>query len=148
MSPLTAPVHVRIADFSLDHADIRRVRFAVFVEEQRVSADIEIDDRDPRCMHVLASVGADPVGTGRIDLDHDGKIGRVAVLASHRRAGIGAALMAQLHDVAQRQGLATVWCNAQTSAVSFYQRLGYRVTSAPFWEAGIEHVRMEMALKI
>jgi predicted GNAT family N-acyltransferase len=115
----------------------------VFVEEQGVPQEIEIDDRDPLCVHVLAYAGRVPVGTGRIDLGFGGKIGRVAVLATRRRSAVGTALMDALHAIAADHGLSAVWCNAQTSAVPFYLRLGYRITSDPFYEAGIEHVRME-----
>jgi predicted GNAT family N-acyltransferase len=136
-----------LADFAADYAEIRRVRFAVFVDEQRVPADIEMDDRDRHCVHVLAHDDSGrAVGTGRIDLDKDGKIGRVAVLADARGTGVGTALMQRLHAVAQHAALGSVWCNAQQSAVPFYLGLGYRITSEPFVEAGIEHVRMQRDL--
>ena len=139
-------MQVRIADYRADHAEIRRIRFAVFVDEQRVPAELELDERDPFCVHVLAWSGDEPVGTGRMDLDAGGKAGRVAVLAAHRGSGVGTALMEPLHGVAREAGLDSVWCNAQVSALGFYERLGYRVVSGPFNEAGIEHRRMECRL--
>jgi predicted GNAT family N-acyltransferase len=138
---------VRIADFGADQADIRAIRFAVFVDEQRVPAEMEIDDSDARCVHLLASDDDAPVGTGRIDLAEGGKVGRVAVVASRRGQGVGTAMMSFVHCVARENSLNNVWCNAQVSAVPFYERLGYRITSAePFDEAGIPHVRMECEL--
>jgi predicted GNAT family N-acyltransferase len=135
---------VRIADFTGDHAEIRGIRFAVFVDEQRVPESIEIDARDPHCIHLLACDDGEPVGTGRIDLAMSGKVGRVAVVASRRGQGVGTALMEYAHCIAKNNALDKVWCNAQISAVPFYERLGYRITSSePFDEAGIEHVRME-----
>ena len=108
---------------------------------------MEIDDSDPRCVHLLASDDDAPVGTGRIDLAEGGKVGRVAVVASRRSQGVGTALMSFVHCVARENSLNNVWCNAQVSAVPFYERLGYRITSAePFDEAGIPHVRMECEL--
>jgi predicted GNAT family N-acyltransferase len=95
---------------------------------------------------VLASVDEAAVATGRIDIARGGKIGRVAVLAPYRGSGVGAALMAHLHRIALDHGLTRVWCHAQRSAVPFYERLGYRITSEPFVEAGIEHVSMEATL--
>ena len=140
-------MRVRLADYASDQAAIRRVRFAVFVDEQRVPADLEMDDRDRHCVHVLAHDDAGrAVGTGRIDVEKGGKIGRVAVLADARGAGVGTALMRELHEIAKRAALESVWCNAQQSAAAFYTGLGYRVTSEPFFEAGIEHVRMESEL--
>lgn len=139
-------IDVRQADVAGDAAAIRAIRTAVFVVEQRVPLDLEMDDRDRHCVHVLAWEGDVPVGTGRIDLEHDGKIGRVAVLPSHRRTGVGAALLGHLHGIAAGHGLTRVWCHAQRSAVPFYERLGYRIASAPFVEAGIEHLVMDASL--
>ena len=137
---------VRVADFAADYAAIRRVRFTVFVDEQRVPAELELDERDGACLHLLAFAGNEAIATGRIDIEHGGKIGRVAVLAAHRGSGVGTALMEGLHDLARDHDLPEVWCNAQVSAVPFYARLGYRIVSAPFDEAGIEHVRMTRVL--
>ena len=140
-------MEIAIADFERDYAAIRGVRFAVFVDEQRIDPDLEMDERDAHCVHVLAhGAGGEPVGTGRIDFEAAGKVGRVAVLASARGSGVGTALMRKLHALALARGLAAVWCNAQVSAVPFYTGLGYRIVSERFDEAGIEHVRMELAL--
>lgn len=134
-------MHVRTADFGTDYADIRRIRVEVFVEEQGVPEELELDDRDAACAHVLAfdDAGA-AVGTGRIDVD--GKIGRVAVSAGARRTGVGRAMMELLHQVARERGPAEVWCHAQISAVPFYEELGYVAVGERFVEAGIEHVEM------
>ncbi|MFL2546896.1 MAG: GNAT family N-acetyltransferase [Candidatus Rariloculaceae bacterium] len=137
-------IEVRIADFEKEQEFLRLIRFMVFVEEQQVPAEMEMDDEDLVCIHVLALYEGEPVGTGRIDIGKAGKIGRVAVLSSRRRQGVGEAVMTLLHDLARQNALAGVWCNAQVSAVPFYENLGYRVTSAePFDEAGIPHLRME-----
>ena len=139
-------LHIREADYGSERAVLMEIRFRVFVEEQHVPRSLETDDRDPFCVHLLAFEKAEAVATGRIDLDQGGKIGRVAVLASKRGQGIGTAVMARLHEVGKRNGLNKVWCNAQVSAAPFYEKLGYRITSATFYEAGIEHVRMELQM--
>jgi predicted GNAT family N-acyltransferase len=134
-------LRIRLADLHADFAAIELVRETVFVREQNIPADLEFDERDEACVHLLAFDGDAPIGTARLDVD--GKIGRVAVLASHRRRGVASALMERLQSIARQRGLAGVWCNAQRSAVPLYEHLGYTITSAPFDEAGIEHVRME-----
>lgn len=139
-------LRIRLADFAADSAAIMRIRETVFVREQRVPRHLEMDERDGRCLHVLAFDDGTPAGTARIDFDRAGKIGRLAVLAGSRRRGIGTALMTYLHEQAAQRGLDAVWCHAQRSAVDFYTRLGYRVMGDPFEEAGIEHVRMERNL--
>ena len=136
-----------VADFERDYASIRGVRFAVFVDEQQIPRELEMDDRDIVCVHWLAlDESGSAVGTVRLDLDAGGKVGRLAVLARERGRGVGRALMEHLHEHARDHGLARVWCHAQASAAPFYTRLGYRITSEPFEEAGIEHVGMERAL--
>ena len=138
-----ATVLVRDADFTADFASIRRVRETVFIDEQRVPRELEFDDRDPLCHHVLVFDGDTPVGTGRLDLDYGGKVGRVAVVATHRRAGVGKAVMERLHAIARERKHPQLWCNAQLTAVPFYERLGYVRSGPVFVEAGIDHVRME-----
>jgi predicted GNAT family N-acyltransferase len=68
------------------------------------------------------------------------------VLRSHRRDGVGRALMERLHEIAREHEATTLWCHAQLTAVLFYERLGYRSTGPTFDEAGIDHVRMELTL--
>jgi predicted GNAT family N-acyltransferase len=136
-------LRVRDADFAADFASIRHVRSTVFIDEQRVPVELEFDDRDGVCRHVLAFDGEAPVGTGRLDLDYGGKVGRVAVVATHRRTGVGKAIMQRLHDIARSAGQPRLWCHAQLTAVPFYEGLGYRAVGPAFVEAGIDHVRME-----
>jgi predicted GNAT family N-acyltransferase len=139
-------LQIRLADLETDFAAIKLVRETVFWLEQRIPKDLEFDDRDAACLHLLALECDAAIGTARLDLALGGKIGRVAVLAEHRRRGVATALMQRLHEIANERGLRSVWCNAQRSAVPLYEHLGYAVTSAPFDEAGIEHVRMERRL--
>ncbi|HEY3518584.1 MAG TPA: GNAT family N-acetyltransferase [Gammaproteobacteria bacterium] len=137
----------RVADFTADFASIRRVREAVFIDEQRVPRELEFDERDPLCVHVLAFDGDAPVATGRLDLDYGGKVGRVAVVATHRRCGVGTAVMEALHTLARERKLSRLWCNAQLTAVPFYERLGYVSSGPVFVEAGIDHRRMDYVLR-
>ena len=140
-------MRARDADFTADFASIRRVRETVFIDEQRVPRELEFDDRDPLCRHVLVFDGDVPVGTGRLDLDYGGKVGRVAVVASHRRNGVGTLLMERLHAIARERKLSQLWCNAQLTAVPFYERLGYVSSGPVFVEADIDHVRMQLELR-
>lgn len=143
----TMMIEVRAADFEADLDRLHAIRFAVFVAEQGVPPELEIDERDPFCRHYLARVGGRDAGTARIDLEQGGRIGRLAVLAEHRRYGVGRALMQACHAAALGEGLAEVWCHAQVAAVPFYRALGYAATGKPFEEAGIEHVTMRRRLR-
>ena len=144
--PKDETIQVRQSDYESDEAFLRAVRFEVFVDEQRVPPEIEMDERDPHCIHFLAFEGQRAVGTVRIDLEQNGKIGRLAVLAACRRRGIGRALMEACHSLAAQHGLDTVWCHAQVAAESFYRGLGYGAVGQVFEEAGIAHRRMRKRL--
>jgi predicted GNAT family N-acyltransferase len=137
---------IRQADYESDELRLRAVRFEVFVDEQRVPPEIEMDERDRQCVHFLAFEGQRAVGTARIDLERGGKIGRLAVLAAWRRRGIGRALMEACHSLAAQRGVDTVWCHAQVAAESFYRGLGYRAVGPVFDEAGIAHREMRKRL--
>ena len=136
-------MRVRDADFAADFPSIHHVRSTVFIDEQRVPRELEFDDRDGVCRHVLAFDGDAAVGTGRLDLDYGGKIGRVAIVATHRRSGVGRAIMERLHEIAREELQPRLWCHAQLTAVPFYEQLGYVRSGPVFVEAGIDHVRME-----
>ncbi len=126
--------------------ELREVRTAVFIREQRVPWEIEMDERDASCIHVLARADGRPVGTARIDLEKDGKVGRVAVLRDYRRCGIGRRLMAELESIAGEYGLQRLWFHAQTSAIPFYEQIGYSAEGPEFSEAGIPHRTMSRRL--
>jgi predicted GNAT family N-acyltransferase len=85
-----------------------------------------------------------PVGTGRALLDGQGgaRIGRMAVLASVRGAGVGAAVLAALVEGCQRRGADDILLHAQSDAVRFYSQHGFVCRGQPFEEAGIEHQEM------
>jgi predicted GNAT family N-acyltransferase len=102
--------------------------------------------RDPRADGRAPDSRRTPRGTGRIDIDAGGKIGRVAVESGVRRSGVGSAIMQALHGIAASRGLRRVWCHAQLSAAPFYARLGYRAVGAEFEEAGIPHIKMERVI--
>lgn len=131
------------------------VRRRVFIEEQQVPEDLEIDehDADPAtvtsCLHVLARLDGRPVATARLLLDEgDGHmhIGRVAVLADKRGLGLGRAVMLALHDLARERNATSITLGAQLQAIGFYERLGYRAYGDVFLDAGIEHRWMDLDL--
>ncbi|HTT12655.1 MAG TPA: GNAT family N-acetyltransferase [Burkholderiaceae bacterium] len=121
------------------------VRHAVFVAEQLVPEDLEVDDFDPVSVHALArDVDGAAIGTGR--LLPDGHIGRLAVLARARGRGVGSALLRALMDESRRRGNREAMLNAQVQAVPFYERYGYAAEGEPYDDAGIAHIAMRCRL--
>jgi predicted GNAT family N-acyltransferase len=123
---------------------LSNIRYQVFVDEQKVPIELEIDDDDPLASHVLCLVDGQPVGTGRILLD--GHIGRLAVLKAHRKQGYGNKILDHLELIAQEHGLTQVFLNAQVSAIPFYEKRGYKIISDVFDDAGIPHQTMQKKL--
>jgi predicted GNAT family N-acyltransferase len=124
--------------------DLRR---SVFVDEQGVPEDRELDGKDGEATHLLAWDGY-PVGTARLREYEDGvaKVERVAVESSRRGEGIGRELMAHAEAYAADEGYERVRLDAQVPVVGFYERLGYEVRGEEFEDAGIPHRRMEKRL--
>ncbi|MGH8751618.1 MAG: GNAT family N-acetyltransferase [Burkholderiales bacterium] len=125
--------------------ELRLIRETVFIIEQRVPAELEWDGLDADARHVLArSRGGKAVGTARLLVQ--GQIGRMAVLKEWRGRGVGGALLEALLKIAGAAGLREVFLHAQTHALEFYARRGFRAVGAEFMDAGIPHVKMIMRL--
>lgn len=123
---------------------IHSIRHAVFVYEQSIPHNCEIDKYDPVSYHVLAWHQGRAVGTGR--LTPNGRIGRVAVCQPLRRKGIGQRIMYELLEIAKEQSHQTVFLAAQCHAIPFYEKLGFFQDGPIFDEFGIQHVMMRNIL--
>ena len=134
---MSAPVVLRLGGWAELAAQAAPIRFEVFVEEQRVPAEMELDEFDAQSCHALALVDGRPVGTGR--LLPDGHIGRMAVVVGGRGRGVGAALLQALIDEAGRRGIAQLALSAQTHALGFYRRFGFMPEGEVYEEAGLPH---------
>lgn len=124
------------------------LRFTVFVDEQGVPAEIERDEYDAVATHILATIDGKPMGTARIVVKGDtGKIGRVCVLPAARGTGLGAALIrACLDEMADDPQISQAVLGAQTSAIGFYEKLGFVPEGDEFDDAGIPHLMMRKTL--
>ena len=137
---------LRIALLSWDEARVHAapIRLTVFVGEQGVPREIEIDGMDERCVHAVAFDDERPVATGR--LLPDGHIGRMAVLRKWRGRGIGSFLLKNLLQEARQRGDRSVALSAQVHAVQFYKAHGFVAEGAEYLEAGIRHQAMRLEL--
>lgn len=119
------------------------IRKVVFVEEQGVPLQEEIDAHDQRATHILVFDGSVPVGTGRVFKHKDRwYIGRVAVLKESRGKGIGHLIMEKLMAVARERGAKRVLVYSQISVMDFYRNLGFAEQGPEFIDAGIPHKEM------
>lgn len=125
-------------------APCRDIRLKVFVDEQGVPEEEEIDEQDADCLHFLLRFEGKPCGTARL-LD-DGHIGRVALLEAFRGRGLGRVLMQEVIACACARGMKECLLNAQTGALGFYEALGFKARGEVFMEAGIAHREMQLTM--
>jgi len=143
---MTAP-NVIIATTALQRDDAFAVRIAVFVDEQGIARSDELDDFDASATHCVAYVDGVPAAAGRLLLfDGHAKIGRMAVLASHRGTGLGALVLDALEREAGARGIRHIKLSAQLHARGFYERCGYTAHGGIYDDVGIPHVDMDKRL--
>ena len=135
---------IELLDWEAAQREAQRIRFTVFVEEQRVPADLEMDENDAASLHALAYADGRAIGTGR--LLPDGHIGRMAVLKEWRGRGAGKAMLRKLIDAARARGHREVALSAQIHALEFYRAEGFEPEGAVYEEAGIPHQAMRLQL--
>lgn len=136
-------MEAKIVTNNIEKDDAFTVRKIVFVDEQNVPMEEEIDQYEDSATHIVLYDDGEPVGAGRFrEVDGLGKVERICVLASHRKKGAGNIIMTKIEDLAKERGFKKLKLNAQTHAEPFYNKLGYETVSGIFMDAGIPHVTM------
>ena len=128
--------------------DAYLIREKVFIQEQGVPEDMELDKFDHISNHALAYEGRLCVGTGRLVRlnSHHAKIGRMAVLSAFRYRGIGKAILSRLITLAKAEGVLTLILHSQVSVIPFYEKFGFIAKGAVYDEAEISHRNMMLLL--
>ncbi|KAJ9060506.1 hypothetical protein DSO57_1030162 [Entomophthora muscae] len=158
-------IAIKKASTDTDTALCYKLRIEVFCQEQGISEDLEIDELDKSCHQWLALEAQDgckeglPVGVARLNFvpssaeskEMLGKIGRVAVLRSHRKRGIAKAIILAIEEFicTEQPHVQRTFLHAQHDKAMFYSKLGYSIadpTASPFMEDGILHVKMAKSL--
>jgi predicted GNAT family N-acyltransferase len=137
-------VEVVIVKTDKELKDAFYVRQTVFVQEQNVPIEEEIDAYEEDSVHfVLYDNDKKPIGAGRYrTFDEYGKVERICILSTNRKGGAGKAVMNKIEEYALNNGASALKLNAQTQAIPFYSKLGYEVISDEFLDAGIPHKTM------
>ena len=125
-----------------------QVRFRVFVSEQSVPPEEELDEADSSATHAIALFQGQVIGTGRLMRRDDAtvQVGRMAVDAAWRRKGIGGQILEFLEETARIEGVRHSVLHAQEYVKSFYVAHGYRENGDTFLDAGIPHIEMSKEL--
>ncbi len=143
MNTDTSNITVKLVETEEDMEAAVGIRFRVFVGEQSVPAEIELDEYDAHATHAIAVEDGQAVGTGRMYFeDGTARIGRMAVDSTHRRRGVGGLILRFLEQEAKSQGAAEIVLHAQDYVKAFYAAHGYAEHGDTFMEAGILHIEM------
>ena len=136
-------ITVKVVETEEDMEQAVGIRFRVFVDEQAVPPEIELDEYDAVATHALALQDGVAIGTGRVIVEGDSaRIGRMAMDREHRRSGVGGLVLRFLEDEAREQGAGEFVLHAQEYVKAFYAGHGYEEHGDTFMEAGILHVEM------
>lgn len=116
------------------------LRDLVFVVGQKVTAEPEVDGRDPECEHIQVFEEGQLIATGRLFVDaHPIMVGRIAVHPEKQRGGYGSWMMARINE---RLGTRASEMHAQAHLEGWYTRCGWERFGDEFVEAEILHVPM------
>lgn len=130
------------------YSDALSVRFDVFIDEQKVPQDLEVDEFETQALHLVLYKDNHAIGTARV-LDIGAqtyKIQRVAVIKEARNKGLGASIMKEIERYLQTTDANSLTLGAQVHAVPFYKKLGYTVVGEEFMDAGIPHLTMTKSI--
>ena len=130
------------------YSDALSVRFDVFIDEQKVPKELEVDEFETQALHLVLYKDNQAIGTARV-LDISAqthKIQRVAVIKEARNKGLGAAIMKEIERYLQTTDAKSLTLGAQVHAVPFYKKLGYTVVGEEFMDAGIPHLTMTKSI--
>lgn len=124
--------------------DAKLIREQVFIQEQGIAPEDEWDDLDATVLHFIVYDCERPIATARLLPQHS--VGRVAVLLSYRKQGVGKILMHYIIDYARQQNLPYLKLSAQTYVTAFYEALGFVVQGEEYLDCGIPHIDMTLEL--
>ena len=124
------------------------VRKKVFVEEQGISEDLELDGHDSEALHTVVKDGKRVIGTARVLFlaTNQAKLERMAILKPFRRQGIGSEIISFLNEELRNRQIVQIVLHAQYPVVAFYKSCGFVESGSPFFEAGIKHIKMQRRL--
>ncbi len=127
-----------------DYPLSREIREEVFVREQEYPIEMEFDEADENCWHLVLTDNEKAVATARLLKLSEGvfKPGRIAVLKEYRGKNIGAELLTLIIEKAKEMGAKELHIGAQTYAVGFYEKFGFKTTGEEYMDEHIPHIDM------
>ena len=138
---------IQIVGNQKEFDDVISIRKKVFIEEQNVPIDIEIDGLDDEAEHAIAYLDGEPIGCARIRFNTYAKLERIAAMKDHRGKGFGRKITEFLIDYCKQKNVDEIRLHAQMYTADFYKKLGFLERGKTFFEADIKHIEMYMSIK-
>ena len=136
---------VEVVKWIDEYDSLTMIREKVFIEEQKVTSQLEWDGMDKEAIHFLAFKDERAIGCARaLVIEYCMQLGRIAVLKEYRGEGIGSALIEQAVTTAKLNQLSAIYISAQCHAIDFYKKFGFEVTSDIYLDAEIPHRDMTL----
>jgi predicted GNAT family N-acyltransferase len=121
---------------------VLQIRTEVFIKEQNVPEEIELDGYDDQADHFIAFYENRPIGCARVRINKYAKLERIAILKNQRGKGFGKQLTNFLIEYCKNQDIQEIRMHSQVYVADFYKKIGFETVGNTFFEAGIEHVEM------
>jgi len=138
---------IKIAQADQERKDAFQTRHTVFIQEQKVPPDEEMDHFDDNSIHFIGYKDGQPIAASRLRfIEHSGKLERICVLPSYRGKSYGRQLIEAMEKEILNHDFVKAKLNSQSHATEFYEKLGYKIISEEFMDAGIPHVTMTKKL--
>ncbi len=136
---------VEVVKWIDEYDSLTMIREKVFIEEQKVTSQLEWDGMDKEAIHFLAFKDEKAIGCARaLVIEYCMQLGRIAVLKEYRGEGIGSALIEKAMTTAKLNQLSAIYISAQCHAIDFYKKFGFEVTSDIYLDAEIPHRDMTL----
>ena len=138
---------VEIVKWIDGHAQLKNIREKVFIQEQKVTPELEWDSMDESAIHFLVFKDEEAIGCARaVVIKNYMQLGRMAVLKNYRGQGIGSALIEKAIVTAKLKQISSIHISAQCYAIDFYMKFGFKVMSDIYLDAEIPHRDMTLEL--
>lgn len=136
-------MNIEIVETPEERKHAFHVRTVVFVEEQKVPEEEELDQFDETAIHFVGYKDNQPIAASRLRFVGEyGKLERICVLKEYRGKSFGKDMIQAMENIIKKNGYTKAKLNAQTHAEDFYKKLGFKTVSGEFLDAGIPHVTM------
>jgi predicted GNAT family N-acyltransferase len=136
---------VEVVKWIDEHESLTMIRQKVFIEEQKVTSQLEWDGMDEEAIHFLAFKNEKAIGCARaFVIENYMQLGRMAVLKAYRGEDVGTALIEKAITTAKLNQLSAIYISAQCQAIDFYKKFGFEITSDIYLDAEILHRDMKL----